>query len=155
MARLALLMSDLRAARRRRSGNAIVELALAAPILMALTFGVGDFARLFSFSVVLNNAAGAGAFYATRTFQNTKDTAKIRQVALNEASEISGATASATVYCKCSDGSDISCTSTCTGGVRPRVYVRVTTSGTFRTLVRMPGIPSQLTVTKVAVARAR
>lgn len=51
-------------ATKNQRGNAIVEFAFLAPFLLILALGVGDFGRAMYASIVVNNAARAGAQYA-------------------------------------------------------------------------------------------
>lgn len=48
---------------RPRSGTAATEFALVAPVLLLLTFGTVDFARVMHTSIALANAARAGVDY--------------------------------------------------------------------------------------------
>src|SRR5947208_12471470 len=55
----------LQAARCRRRGTAVVELAFLLPLLVMLFVITVDFARVFYFSLTLTNCARAGALYAS------------------------------------------------------------------------------------------
>ena len=48
---------------RRPSGQALVEFALALPVVALLIFGVLEFGRAFQIKIVLENAAREGAYY--------------------------------------------------------------------------------------------
>ena len=48
---------------RRVSGQALVEFALALPVLLLLIFGVLEFGRAFQTKLVMENAAREGANY--------------------------------------------------------------------------------------------
>ncbi|MBN2045267.1 MAG: pilus assembly protein [Anaerolineales bacterium] len=49
--------------RGRRSGQALVEFALALPLVLLLIFGVLEFGRAFQIKIVLENAAREGVHY--------------------------------------------------------------------------------------------
>ena len=69
----------LRAVRPRRihRGQTAVEIAIAAPILSVLLIICSDFARIFYTSVEVNNAARAGAQYASQTTSTASNTSNI------------------------------------------------------------------------------
>jgi Flp pilus assembly protein TadG len=48
-----------------RSGQALVEFALALPLMLLLIFGVLEFGRAFQIKIVLENAAREGVHYLT------------------------------------------------------------------------------------------
>jgi hypothetical protein len=54
-------------ARHRNAGNALIELALALPVLLVLLLGVVDFSRAIQFDNVLVNLSREGANLASRT----------------------------------------------------------------------------------------
>jgi hypothetical protein len=56
---------ELEQAQRRRKGQTLAEFAITLPILLILTFGVIEFGRIFQAWVTLQNAARAGARYAS------------------------------------------------------------------------------------------
>ncbi|SRR5216683_5765475 len=57
--------ADLRFRRRRSHGQALVELAIALPILILLVAGVIELGRGYSFAVAASNAARDGARYVS------------------------------------------------------------------------------------------
>jgi hypothetical protein len=74
------------------------------------------------------------------------------QAAQNDASNISGVTATASEYCECPDGSTQACNESPACGDM-RVYVEVDTSGSFQTLLNYPGIPSSFSLKGKSVVR--
>ncbi|MEP7293818.1 MAG: TadE/TadG family type IV pilus assembly protein, partial [Chloroflexota bacterium] len=56
---------------RRRTGQTLAEFAITLPILLLLLFGIIEFGRIFQAWVTLQNAARAGARYATTGIYNT------------------------------------------------------------------------------------
>ena len=160
---LALYLGTARMASRKgqQLGSAVVELAIASTFLMLVLMGTMDFARLFYAGISVGNAAAAGAEYGAQSVSNSSNTDGIKQAALNDGTDITGLTASATRVCQCS-GASVNCTTkTCPGGlglggtVKPVIYVQVTTTAPFKTLGNYPMIPSSVTVTKLAQMRAQ
>src|SRR5262245_30473044 len=101
---------------RGERGGALVELALVVPVLFGLAIGVADFARVFSTSIALTNAARAGAQYAAVNETQSKDTAGITSAARNAAPNIGTfevllSTPSATCWCAPNDGMSFTSTS--------------------------------------------
>src|SRR5262245_21571803 len=61
--------------RARQSGQALVELALALPILLLLALGVVEIGRYAYISSLIGNAAHAGAVYGSQGTWSTDPTA--------------------------------------------------------------------------------
>jgi Flp pilus assembly protein TadG len=132
-------------------GQSLAEFAMVAPVLMLLLVGVADFGRVFYTAIELNNAARAGTQYGIQSPANGADTAGMIQAAENDASSISGVSATASEYCECPDGTTQACSSTPCADMR--VYVEVDTSATFNTLLNYPGIPASVSLTGKSVVR--
>ena len=133
-------------------GQAAVELALVAPVLVVLLMLVGEFLRIYYFTIALNNAARAGVQYGVNSPANAADLQGMQQAALNDGADIDGLHAIASEYCQCSDGSSVSC-ATADACADERVYVEVETSGTFYTLADWPGIPHSIALSGRAIMR--
>jgi Flp pilus assembly protein TadG len=138
----------------RTRGTAVVEFALAAPLLLLLTAGVLDFAMALRTATAVADAARAGAQYGSRSTASASDTAGMRAAALAAAPGISGMTASAVKACQCPSGAAVSCTGSCTGGAI-EVYVQVTTQAAAVTVFRYAGVPFSGAVASRATMRAR
>jgi Flp pilus assembly protein TadG len=121
-------------------GQAAVEVALIAPVLVVLLMIVGEFLRIYYTTIELNNAARAGVQYGINSPANAANLQGMQQAALTDGGDIAGMTATASEYCECSDGSAVSC-GTANACADERVYVEVDTSATFYTLTDWPGIP--------------
>jgi Flp pilus assembly protein TadG len=141
-------------ARSGTRGTAVVEFALAAPLLLLLVAGVLDFAMALRTATAVADAARAGAQYGSLSAANASDTAGIRAAALAAAPGVSGMTASVVKSCQCPGGAAVSCTGTCTGGAM-QVYVQVTTQATAATMFQYAGVPFSGAVTSRASMRAR
>ena len=133
--------------------QAAVELALLATVLCLLLIVASDLARVFYMGLEVNGAARAGVEYGVQNSSTAADIAGMQNAAKNDASDLSGLTATASKYCACPNGSIV----TCPAGAPPcsdmRVYVKVITSATFAPLVTYPGIPSSVTVNGSAIMR--
>ncbi|HLG45846.1 MAG TPA: TadE/TadG family type IV pilus assembly protein [Reyranella sp.] len=121
-------LSNLRADCR---GNFAIEFALALPILLLLLVGLLDLGRLSIEKSALLQGAREGAQYG---IQAPTDTANIQTTAQN-ATGISGATATSSTFCECVSGTQVACTTTCSGGAAIKQYVVVTTSAPFRSVL--------------------
>ena len=92
---------------RSERGAALVEMAVALPVLVVILFGTTDFARVMFTAIEVTNAARAGAQYGAMSLSNSKDTSGIQSTATNGAPNVPGITAAGTSTCLCAqnDGS--------------------------------------------------
>lgn len=128
-------------------GTAAVELALAAPMLLALMLGTVEVGRYADYSLKVTNAARAGVQYGAQNLATASDSAGITAAALADAQSMSGLTATTRTFCTCADGSaDANCVvATCPAATNHRiVYVQVNTAGTLSSLLNYSGLPSAL-----------
>jgi Flp pilus assembly protein TadG len=137
---------------RQSRGQAAVEVALIAPVLVVLLMIVGEFLRIYYTTIELNNAARAGVQYGINSPANAANLQGMQQAALTDGGDIAGMTATASEYCECSDGSAVSC-GTANACADERVYVEVDTSATFYTLTDWPGIPRSIALSGKAIMR--
>lgn len=135
------------------TGSALVELAVALPLLVLTLVGTADFARVFYTAIELTNAARAGAQYGASSPGKSGNAANMESTA-TAAVNITGVTAAAARLCQCA--TDIGtfsptspandCTSAvttaCTGGTHRVMTVTVTTEKFFSTIASFIGIPS-------------
>jgi Flp pilus assembly protein TadG len=136
-------------------GQAFVEFALLAPILLYLLIAAGDLMRVYYMAIALNNAAQAGVEYGAQNPHTAADVQGMQQAAKNDASDISGMTATASLYCECpGSSSSFACDSTNNCSDK-RAYVEVDTSATFQMLVKYPGIPTSIPLNGKAPSGAR
>ena len=141
--------------KKRQGGNALIEFALCATVLLLMACGVTDFARLFNLANMAVGAASAGLEFASIGPENWSDFTDIQTAALNDTGNYPGATATATNFCTCSvGGSEVSCPATCASGT-PETYVRVSVTIPFKPVVNYPGIPNPVNITQVACARVQ
>ncbi len=141
-----------RRARRDEDGTAFVEMAIALPFLFLAAIGVAEFGRVYFNAIRIANAAMAGAEFGAQN-SGTGDPDNIRQVVRNDAGDQTLVVTSNAV-CRC-PGSDalVACSGTCMGYGPPQYFIEVTTSKSHTFLLRYPGIPQSITVTRKATFR--
>lgn len=140
---------------RREAGAAAVELAIMAPILILLCLGVIEIGRYENLSIKMVNAARAGVQYGAQSLVTASDNTGMQQAALADGENASGLTAVASHICQCSDGSASTCLSSdCPAPLHRIVWVTVTTTGRFSSILSAPGIPASIAVGSTAVMRS-
>ncbi len=155
------------------AGTALVELAIALPVLVVLVIGTADFARVFYYTIELENAARAGAQYGAVDEIQAQSTADIKAAAqnavqLNLGTIVVGVGQNAgcppadqtSPTCQCfnddgtagAPGGVVACTSICTTGHLVET-ITVTASKTFNSISRLPGLPRSLNLCRSATFR--
>jgi Flp pilus assembly protein TadG len=131
MAALARFSRRLAADRR---GNLMIEFALALPILFLLLVGLLDLGRFSLQKSAMLQGAREGAQYGIMA---PTESSNINTTAQN-ATGLTGVTASNNVFCECSSaaGTAVACTTTCSGGATLKKYITVTTTGNFSSVLR-------------------
>ena len=136
-------------------GQSMVELAFAVPVLALVLIAGSDFARVFYFSIAVNNAARAGAQYGSQSIITAADITGMKTAATQDASNLAALAATAQ-QCTCGAGSSVTacaasyCTNNPVGN-----YVEVDTSMTFNTTITYPGVPSRLALTGKAIMQVQ
>lgn len=137
-------------------GNAALEAALIAPVLVLLAVGIADYGLSIQSRMQIQRAAQAGADYAMR---NGFDAAAIASTVAGAALGPGISALPAPVEsCGCATGASItavSCSTVCADGTSAGVYVTVSAQGTYSTVLPYPGIPSSFTFNASAVTRTR
>lgn len=152
--------------RRHDEGGALVELAVALPILVVILAGTVDFARVFYLSMSLTNAARAGAQYGGYSVEHSIETGSVGMKAAAATTNVPGGLATSDVAAGCTavcanpGGTTFTaptpntCSGTCTSSDHLVMTVTVTATKTFSTLMGvLPGIPSPMTITRAATMR--
>lgn len=147
--------------RRGDGGNALIEFTLLLPVLVLLALGVADFARVFYYGMVTQNAASAGAEYAIRN--NYTNISGIQNAAVQDANISNFGTGNVTeesCFLRCPGSeTEMACTvanlTSCGTTEQAYLYVRVRTQYTFNTLLNYPGIPASTTLHGLAIMRVR
>ena len=146
-------------------GAALVELAIALPLLVVVLLGSVDFGRVFRSAMIVTNAARAGALYGAQDPSLSGDTAGMIAAAnavLTANALTTGPSPTASTLCQCVTDAGVfsptspvnSCTATCSGG-HLTTSVTVSVTRTFSMLASFPGLPNTMTFTRVATARAK
>ena len=162
MRRMVKKMSAKRANLRFSRGQSMVEMGLMVPAMALLLVATADFARIYSTSVSVANAARAGVQYGAQSLTTSVDFTGMKQAACNDfgISDLTACqatmTTNATSFCECSGSTAVvSCATACSGGAVQEKWVQVNTSTTFNTLLNYPGIPSSYPISQVAMMRAK
>lgn len=132
------------------SGQSLVELALTVPLLFLLSIGTAELARIAYYSIVTENAAHAGALYASQNTVTASDTPGITATANSEAANIGGGSTLTVTsighVCTCFDpisgvnSSMATCYSACPSPDTILQYVQVNTDAVANTLFHYPGL---------------
>lgn len=131
---------------RPRRGAATAELALLLPFLGLLFVVCVDFARLFYYSLSLENCARNGAYFAS-DYPGIYAYGSASGAAQADASNLNPAPQVVTTYDSSYNGSYSQTTPISNG------YVQVTVTWTFHTLTTYPLVPSSITLTRSARMR--
>lgn len=146
-------------ARRRERGVAAVELAFISILMLTLLLGAFDFGRLMHWGVSLTQAAAAGAQFGSRSSTDAANTSGITSAVQTDWGNLGGVapTVSVSQYCTCASDTPVNCATSGICGTygTPRLYLQVTTSTTFQTIVPFPGIPSSVPLTRTATFRVQ
>jgi Flp pilus assembly protein TadG len=126
-----LVARALAALARRCDGNVLIEFALALPILTVMMVGTLDLGRFAIQKSAMLEGARQGAQYAAVV--SSSDSTGINNTA-QTATGLSGVTASNTIFCECTSGVQVSCSSTCSTGTL-KTYVTVTTTKSFQSVL--------------------
>jgi Flp pilus assembly protein TadG len=150
------------------SGQSLLEVALLTPMLLALLLGAIELGRYAYISILVGNAARAGAAYGAQSLAMSIDVAGITRAADNDfqnnGQNISLLSVNPVVTsCGCDSNGTIASAPSCSTATNPNaticasghwvVMVSVTASGTFNSLFNYPGIPSPLIVSNTATLR--
>ena len=144
---------------RSDSGTSLIEFALVAPILIFMLIGLIEVGRYAMLSIVAANAARAGVQYGAQSLTTASDTSGIKNAALQDGLNLSNWTASgggvtAQYLCSVNGGALQTCTTSTNGPAANTIYyVSVQVTGTFKSLVNYPGIPTNIPVSGKAVMR--
>ena len=154
--------------RKSVAGSAMVEFALVFPVLVIFCMAAADFGRLFFHAVMLANASSTGSHFGAQDIGRATQHNRIQNLALGDAAEIPGVSATATHFCQCPDdpdtGDDETTTVDCSLAATPtacgtyglpRVIVESDVSQSFTTLGPWPAIPDTTVVARRVLMRAQ
>jgi Flp pilus assembly protein TadG len=145
----------VRRRKRTQGGNTLIEFALMSTVLLLLTVGVSDFARVSGTGLIVANAAEAGLFYGQLS-PGHLDTQGMHDAAMASSNNATGLTATASYFCTCTlGGANTDCATrdtVCTGvGQAPELYVQMDVSMPFTMTFAMPGLPASFTVSQTSI----
>lgn len=136
-----------------RAGNAAVEFALLAPLVLAFLTAAVDLGFAFNERKRLELAADTALSYARRA---PDATAAIQAAALNATGmDPQSLTVDVATFCSCLDGTAVACADTCSGEPRPGTYVQVTVTSTFNGVFGLIPVVAALDLSADAVGRVR
>jgi Flp pilus assembly protein TadG len=141
------------ASMRDDSGQALIETAVSLTVCVTILLGAAEFGRIAYASIEVANAAHAGVSYGAESHASASDYSGMRTAATQEAPDVSGMSATASHFCKCSDGTASTCNVTDCSLSRIIVYVKVTTTATVDPKIYVPGLPKSYTVNGSAIMR--
>jgi len=148
------IVSAAASLRASRAGAVSVELAFFIPVVAAMIAGSVEFGRLGLEQVRIASAARAGAQYGIYDLSTAGDVAGITNAARIDADDVSNSlTIAAAQVCRCPDGTEMACSSTCSDGAYAPRYVEVQVSQDVGLWFDFPGVPS--TISLAATSRMR
>lgn len=134
-------------------GGALVETALAMPLLLLLLLGAAEFGMASYAAIEVENAAMAGVQYGAQNPGLSNDTTGIQTAAANDAGNITLGTTTVSHTCICSNGTASSCQPTDCPGSQPETILTVQTQTTFKPGFKVPGFPTSFTIYGQAVQK--
>lgn len=125
---------------RRETGAALIETALAMPLLALLLFGAAEFGLVDYEAIEVANAAKAGVQYGAQDVLKAGDTTGIENAAQADAPNIPLQFPNPPSFSTiCSDG-------TCSAGSTHETVLTVKTQTTFNPVIYIPGITPSFTL---------
>lgn len=139
---------------RSETGASLVEFAILAPVMIFLLVGLVDVGRFTYYSILAANAARAGAAFGAQNITTINNTTSISAAALADGQSLSNWQTTSQCLASVNGGALGACpsgSSTVQSGTV--YYVQVSTSGTFNTLVKYPGLANSVKVSGSATMR--
>ena len=154
MAILQMLQSRVfRSLREGNSGQALVETALAFPIMLAMLLGSVELARVAYAAIRVTSAAEAGVQYGTQNGFTVQDATGIATAASNDAVNLTGMTTTSSLACACSDGTASTCLNTDCSSSHLVQPLTVNTQYAVVPVIKLKGLPTSYTVRGKAIQR--
>jgi hypothetical protein len=134
-------------------GNALVELAIAIPILLLLVVGVADYARIYYTAISVANAAMAGALWG---YQVNGDPAVMNAKAQADFGATTLDAVGSGRFCRCPGNVVKDCaTDDCGAYGELQEFDSVTVRKDVTMLVHILGFPTTISITRTAILRAQ
>jgi Flp pilus assembly protein TadG len=160
------MIATRRSRTRCERGAALVELAVALPMLAILLVGTLDFGRVFRSAMVVTAAARAGALYGAFSIPRALDTPNVTAAVNNVLTSnnlTSGPSPTVTLLCECATNAGVftatspanTCTATCGTGTHMVTRISVSVTRTFTLGSSLPAFPASITVTRTAIQRVQ
>lgn len=156
----------------RQRGQSLLEMAFVVPVLLALVVGMIEVGRFAYISIVVGNAARAGAAYGAQHPTNSADTSGISNAAQKDFNSATSGTpsngqstlnVSSSYTCGCDSGGTVTSqvcnintnpnAGTCSSGAHWVITLTVTASGTYSPLFHYPGLSNSFSVSNTAKMR--
>lgn len=140
-------------------GNALVEFALMATVLLGMTIGVADFGRIFAFGNRAYNAAAAGTAFGALSPAHYTNMAGMENAAWADLGNVPNAQVVAERTCRCViGGPPVSCAddpevAPCPPGETRKTYIQVRVTIPFRSLSGLPMLPGLTEVRGSSIMR--
>jgi Flp pilus assembly protein TadG len=142
----------------RNSGQSIIELALCMPLFLLLIFGTAEIASIAWNAVQVQNAARAGAQFASQSRANAADSTDIATAAKNDAPRLTGMNVTSSSSCQCIDtttggpaGTGCATLTQCPSPYLITEQVQVNTSAAVAPMFHYPGLPASFTLKGQAI----
>jgi Flp pilus assembly protein TadG len=139
---------------RKERGQALTELALVLPVLMAILLSVAEMARVAYAAIEVSNAARAAVQYGDQNATTAADTAGMRTAASDDAANLASITTTVTTDYVCSSStswSGMSTTPPTCSGSKVQTILVVDTQATVNPLIHVWGLPTSYTVNGQAI----
>ena len=135
------------------NGNAMVELAVAIPILLLLAIGVADYARVYFAEIAVANAARSGAEYGVKTAGQVDS--MTHGAKLEAGNDSVGMVITAGTFCTCpAGGPPPDCvTGDCGSYGVPRAFDSVAVKKVVRFFFRYLDLPDSAVVRRKSILR--
>jgi Flp pilus assembly protein TadG len=152
-----------RARRNGQRGNSLLEFALMSVVLLLITGGVADFARMFSIANMAAGAAEAGlqygalspAHWADQGGASTEESGMVT-AAKNATGNYPGVTAVASEFWTCSiGGTQYTTQPTCANSATPQTYIQMSVTIPYTSIFKYPFIPDPVSISQLACARVQ
>lgn len=137
------------------TGAVTVEVALALPVLIFMGLASVSFGDTMIRNTQLANAVRSGAQYAVvRKPVGGDMTDIIAAVNHTAPADATGTRAvSASLFCRCPDGTPLACTDTCSDGSDRQAFITVSLKESYPRLVDLPGFSQNVDLAQEATVR--
>lgn len=137
---------------RNTSAGPAVEFAAVLPVLLVMALGLVDAGIAIAQKMRLNDAALQGAHYGLVRNPIAGDLSGIR-TAIGPGEPDAGRNIGVRLFCECSSGTEVVCTTVCPGGVQRHRYLDINLSEVYTTIFHYPVLGSRIPITSHVVTR--